>query len=425
MRRKPGRVFGEGAGSERTRLLRRGGRRAVPTLALLSTALLACTADDGELRTGWDGAVDTLADGRTVVQNGGTPLWPGDGGWRLREELRVGGAGGEGPDAFGRVEAVEVDTAGRVYVLESQAGEIRVFGPGGEYLRTVGRPGEGPGELQRPAGMAWGPEGALWVMDSGNGRYTAFDPESGDVLDQRRRPFGYFALPWPGGFDRDGRLHDIGLARVEGTPGVASLVRLDSAFFPADTLRLPELGEESTILFTRSDGTPVMSMPDPYTPRPVWALWSGGGMVGGQGEEYRLHYVGFGEDTVRTVALERPRSPVTDAERDSVLAVFREVEGDFAGDASPDRRPRVPRLKPAVRSLLEDDGGHLWVRPYGARGDRPAYDVFDPAGRYLGTVELPVEPGFVRPAVRGDRMVVVTRDELDVPEVVALRIEER
>lgn len=403
-------------------------RRVVtgPLAGLLAAALAACGPDAQAPRTaGWDGAVDTVAPGRTAVRNGGTPLWEEGGEWRLVEVSRVGAVEGDGPDAFGQIRAVELDDRGRLYVLDAQASEVRVFAPDGAHLRTLGRPGEGPGELGGPAGLAWGPEGALWVMDFRNARYTAFDPGTGEVVAERRRPFGFFALPWPGGFDATGRLWDTGLARVEGTPGVVSLVRLDSAFLPTDTLQRPEGDDEDSILLTRSDGTLVASIPDPFAPRPVWALWSRGGMIASDGAEYVLHQVAAGGDTVRTITLERPRPVVTDGERDSAMAAFRETAEQLAGDASPEREPRVPEGKPALRSVFDDDRSHLWVEPYRTRGEPAAWDVFDPEGRYLGAVAMPVAPAGVRPVVRGDRMAIVATDDLDVPVVVLFRIEGR
>lgn len=399
------------------------GAAVLTSWSVLALAVGACRQVDRPAEDGWDGAEDTLAGGRVVVRNGGRPLWGAGGGWRLEEVDRIGRLQGEGPDALGEIRAVEVDGQGRVYVLDSRAREIRVFDSGGRYLRSLGRPGEGPGELAAPAGLAWGPAGGLWVMDFGNGRYTAFDPESGEVLEERRRPMGFAVIPWPGGFDREGGLLDTGLGRVEGSPGIPSLIRLDTAFLPVDTLPLPRADDRDRILFTRPDGTPVMSMMDPFTPGPVWSIWPGGGLVAVRGVDFRLDYVHFGPDTVRTVELDRPRAPVSGRERDSVLVAFRETARQVGGSAEPDREPRVPDLKPAVRSVFQDDRDHLWVRPWAASGAPPTYDIFDPRGRYLGAVELPVAPApAVRPVVRGDRMVVATAGALGTPIVVVLRI---
>jgi len=45
---------------------------------------------------------------------------------------------------------VDADEAGKVYVLDRKAGQIKVFDPQGNFLRAIGRRGQGPGEFQEP-----------------------------------------------------------------------------------------------------------------------------------------------------------------------------------------------------------------------------------------------------------------------------------
>jgi hypothetical protein len=49
------------------------------------------------------------------------------------------------------------------------------------------------------------------------------------------------------------------------------------------------------------------------------------------------------------------------------------------------------------------------------------FEVFDPEGRYLGRVLLPFRLASV-PVIRGDVLVGVTENELEVPFVVRARI---
>ena len=92
----------------------------------------------------------------------------------LVEELRIGSVNGT-CDAFGQAFSVTVDDAGRIYMADFQANEIRVFDAQGECIRTFGREGEGPGEFRMLAGIAWQPPGLLWAMDAISYRLTAFD----------------------------------------------------------------------------------------------------------------------------------------------------------------------------------------------------------------------------------------------------------
>lgn len=71
--------------------------------------------------------MDTLPSGTIVVTNPSAGIRDSAGTWRVIEELRIGTADGTGPDLFGQVTALEMDPAGRIYVLEGQAQELRVF----------------------------------------------------------------------------------------------------------------------------------------------------------------------------------------------------------------------------------------------------------------------------------------------------------
>jgi hypothetical protein len=48
---------------------------------------------------------------------------------------------------------IALDAAGRLYVLETRADEVRVFDPDGEFLFGFGRPGQGPGDFEGPYGI--------------------------------------------------------------------------------------------------------------------------------------------------------------------------------------------------------------------------------------------------------------------------------
>ncbi|MEX2285252.1 MAG: 6-bladed beta-propeller [Gemmatimonadota bacterium] len=93
--------------------------------------------------------------------------------WRLTEERRIGRMEGEDPDLFGQPWAVEQDELGRIYVLDQQSKDVRVFAADGKHLRTIGRPGGGPGEFSNPFGLLWDSAGNLWVVDIGHARYSA------------------------------------------------------------------------------------------------------------------------------------------------------------------------------------------------------------------------------------------------------------
>jgi hypothetical protein len=367
--------------------------------------------------------VDTLAGGTVVVRNPSTPLLDLDSAWTVETRLRLGRRQGEGPEIFGSVADVVVDGMGRIWVLDGQAQEVRVFGPDGGFVRTVGGQGRGPGELAGAIGLSRGPGGRVWALDTENARISVFDT-TGAFLRSHRRESGGYTWSWRGGFDGRGRWYDAvyvpGAAASDPPAGGFRMVRYDSMSAPPDTLPVPsspwerqsfELGDESRRIAARV----------PFTPGVVWTLDPEGNFVVSPQRPYRIAVLSPRHDTLRVV--ERPWDPVpvTDEEVEAQveeLSWFTEQGGDVD-------RSRIPDEKPAVKDLFVDRTGHLWVlpfRPYGEVDD--AWDVFDPEGRWLGRLALPValEPD-PEPVVTSDRIVGVHTDEVGVEHVVVLALD--
>ena len=369
---------------------------------LLAVALVAaaCGAGDRAAPSRWGGSVDTLASGRIVVRSPDVPAW--DDTWILEERFRVGALEGDGHDLFGHIGGLEIGPTGELYVLDDQANELRIFGSDGSFQRAIGREGQGPGELRSPGGLALDSGGTLWLLNWGNGRYTGFDPVTGDVRREARRLVSFATFPWPGAFEKGAHLLDVGL-NADGQP---SILRLDTAFVPSDTLPLPAPAPDDRITFHRG-AVMIASMMEPFAPQPSWTPRPRGGVILGEGSAYRLHRIGFDGDTSMTMELEREPARVSQAERDSALAFFHEMAGSLDG-ATPDRQPRARGKKPAHGSLLVDDQDRTWVRSVPPAGRAPTWDVFAPDGRFLGQVDILDPVGFLRPAIRGGRMAVAT-----------------
>jgi sugar lactone lactonase YvrE len=394
----------------------------IPALILLSLNLAACGSDARPTAGEWTGTVDTLASGTVVVRNPAQGVWDEASAWTVEEELRLGTADGDGPELFGSIYDVAVDPAGRIYVLDQQAQEVRVFDAEGAYLRTIGRKGGGPGEFEHAVGMRWDSEGRLWVVDTRNARYSAFDT-AGVYQTAVRRESGFTRVPWIGGFDGEGRLWDSAM-RFDAKPGEHSEIlvafRADpDAPAPLDTLWLPtRQGERFMLLY--ENGLPRMSATVPFTTDIAWhfdparqRLWSA------DTDRYRIALQDVRGDTLRIIERAHQPLPVTAEDRRKAiegLAWFTEQGGKV--DAS-----RIPSVKPALGSFFTDDQGYLWVWPTTTSEDAgPVLDVFDPEGRYLGRVRLPFPVGYFRPLIVGDRIYAITQDELEVPYVVRARI---
>ena len=100
---------------------------------------------------------------------------------------------------------------------------------------------------------------------------------------------------------------------------------------------------------------------------------------------------------------------VSDSEWSAGLAEYREFrEKNPAASCDPASPARV-RLKPVLRNLVFDDAGALWVELRADDGD--VLDVFDRAGKLIGTLSAPTHDADIPIYVRGDRLYTITVDE--------------
>jgi sugar lactone lactonase YvrE len=394
-------------------LASRRSKMLMATFLSLPLLSLAC-ADGGASADAWTGTVDTLASGTILVRNGQQGAWGEEAPWQdLSVDLRLGKASGDGPELFGDIRDIEVDSLGRIYVLDSQAGEIRVFQPDGAYLRTIGRSGQGPGELQGPTGIEWGPGHRLWVEDTRNSRYSVFDT-AGAFITSFPRKSNWFGYAWSGRFDDEGFLY---LEQHQFAPEgrVDRLAKLDTSMAALDSFPLPSFDAPAYEL--KQDGLVRMAATIPYTARLVWTVAPDGTVWFGITDEYRLYQRSLEGDTLRIVEKAHDPLPVTTEERESALEPeFYQDMREQGADIDPNR---IPDHHPAWKGFSVGPDGYLWVVPETA-DSTTAIDVFEPTGRYLGRLELDamIRPLYPGPLVRGNRLYGIAQDELGVSYVI-------
>jgi hypothetical protein len=397
-------------------------RRAVVGV-VIGSILAGC---GGDRRDRAAVTVDTLPSGAVRVHNTGDGLWAEGEGWSVVEQVRIGSA--EPTDtifAFEDIWDVTFDALGRIYVLDRGARGVRVFDRAGNHVRTLGRGGRGPGEFWNPTGLGWGPGGELWVADPGNARYEVFDT-AGKYLYSRRRRIGSWSYPWGGGFDGRGRLYESQIVSVPGTNRYRGLyIRHETrdSVVATDTFPLP-VHEPKVYRIRMGDRRLVTGVP--FAPELTWRFDGRNGFWFGVSDAYRLIHRTLEGDTTMIVTREYTPIPVTD---DDMRRTRESFERLGPGALEQVDLSLVPDVKPAFETFVIDDRGYLWVvrtpAAPGARVDRDVvFDIFDPSGRYLGAVPAPVGI-YPPPRIVGDRLLGVTRDELDVPAVVVLTIQGR
>lgn len=376
--------------------------------------LLACAcASDSPPQEGRDSS--------NVIHSRREDGWPAERAWRLSFAGRIGAANASDDAAFGRVVDVTLDVLGRVWVADDMQKQLKVFERNGTLVRSIGRKGGGPGEFQAIAGFDWSPDGQLWVLDAGNVRFAVYDT-AGQLITTQPRVSGVTVAPWPGGFDRHGYLADTGNRREIGGQTVASLVRFSPGMRSADTLRLPPLKEQFFGEIRSGDARTqrVKQAPVPFTGTQIWGMDPEGFAWTAVTDQYRLERRAFDGTVERVVELQNKPRRVSRADKERILENYGWFE-QSGGRLDPSL---IPDHHPHLHNFFFDDGGHVWVLPTYFRGERPQLDVFNLDGRFLGQVQAPV-PFLSRPtpAVRGEWVAAIARDDDGVDSVVLMRLE--
>jgi hypothetical protein len=403
---------------------------AVAVMACATVGLTACGGDGGD--GGWEGVVRDSA-GVQVVESTGAGVWGRNDAWAVDTELLIGTAEGAAELQFGQIVGIDVDADGRMYVMDQQAHEVRVFDADGRFVTRMGKPGSGPGELSMAAGPVFVTGDGVAVPDLMNQRITHYDAEG--------TPSGSHPLLMADGIPTRWMKGGDGLivqqAMVMAFPGQEQvdpknlLLRRQPTGELVDTLLTLPIGR--TMDF--SGGQPRITL---FESEPMWTTDTRGRLIYGNNADYRLEVYGSDGSLERVVSRPEARRPLTDSDQAEFRRII-EAEWSRAG-MPPETRQMLSsglsfaRNYPAFANLLGGPDGSLWVQSVQtpetvkAQGGTfnmqdfggPAWDVFDADGRFLGVVTMPVR--FTPMLFEGDRVYGVQRDDMDVQHVARLAL---
>ena len=422
-----------------------GERIGIGRAALIGLAALAGLpgCGTGSAGGGWQAVTDTIAD-TVVVRTVAGSVW-GDTA-RLVEELRIGSLEGEDAYVLGNPVAMAVGN-GAVYVLDAQVPVVRMYDAAtGEHIRDLGREGGGPGEYNSPDGVAVLPDGRVAVRSPRVLSINVYGPD-GEFLEA-------WSHPSPG-------FHTYERFYVD-TAGTAWITAILAGNVPwewefgfigvsddgAVTDTIPVHGR---LAYERSDVTAAREnsasrRPVPFTGDLVWSFSPTGDLVESVTTRYAIYRFPR-EGPVLRIEREAGAVPVHPEEAEERRArITRGLQRQYGSWKW--NGPPIPETKPPLRALFADDDGRIWAvvsqpgrpvvsaseaaaeeartgRPVLRYREPPAFDVFDPEGRYLGPVSAPEALVFESPdpVAHGDTVWAVERDALGVPTVVRYRLE--
>lgn len=389
---------------------------ALPTLLAVLAVLAGCNAGDRAGERG-QGTTDLNVD---------VPEWVGS------VALEIGRSEGPAPYLLGWISGIEEDEDGRVYVVDGQAHEIRVFSPEGEFLHAAGGAGAGPGELTRPCCLALDPEGDLWVRDTGNGRYNRYRPESGALAFEGQRGMAHGDSNYGArtSFGPDGLLVDVG-HRADPATGRHQMIRHHTnaagEVVREEVITPPEpeeLGVFSVERVTPEGRTTFFFYP-PFGPTHLVAHGPGGGWAEAVGSAFDVRWYGpGGEPRPGLQVPDALGAPVGEAERTAAEARTREQLAGVGANEN-DARFRTAERKPPLVALHLDAEGRLWVQRSVTGGEANRAEIFGTDGRLVARATWPAGISFANGVFRADHAWGTSRNAEGAPVVVRVDWETR
>ena len=382
----------------------------------------------------------------------------------LEEEVRIGSV--DDPDqGFSRIDGVDVDREGRVYVFEGQDLQLRVYAPDSRLLRTIGRRGEGPGEFQWSSRFGVVGDTVWTIGQMMDRRITLFDregrvlstgrPEGVEVVVQGERTRG---LVLPSSMREDGLFtSDLAAFVRSRDPNGSGLAEDDTARIPlvlfdatgavVDTLGFEPLPPRTPEMEYVHVGSNRYPKPRPPSAEPIFTTLQDGWLcidrplaTGPDEGSFRVTRFGVRGDTLFSTRFTYRPTGYDDALLDSIAArgarrgsgVIAIVGGVIQTPEPPSDSLAVaaalraamdfPPFQPPVLATFVGDDGGLWLRREDNAGSSHRWIRLDPEGRPLGEVEVPKQVRVLWSS--GDVAWASDTDDYGIPWLVRYRVVE-
>ena len=102
------------------------------------------------------------------------------------------GGHGNGKGQFDSPRGIAIDSAGNIFVADTNNGRIEKFSPGGVFITSIGTSGKGHGQFGEPNGLAVDRFGNIYVAEASNHRVQKFAPDGTFMAEWRGPDSGFY-----------------------------------------------------------------------------------------------------------------------------------------------------------------------------------------------------------------------------------------
>ena len=340
---------------------------------IFASGLLLGIACQKQEKSSWKGTIETK-DGTTIVKNPKEPMY-GEPVLELTEDLAIEGSREIEEQMFQSIHTLDVDDEGSMYILDEQAGNIKVFNHAGSFVKTIGRKGQGPGEFGMPISLCFSKQRQIIVNDMGQRKILYFDKEGNFLKDFSIADKFLFFGP---------------IATSNGDLIVTYTIPQETPETILQKLN-PEFEPILTFVSLSMDTPPVINI---FVARSLtslrWAVTYDDEIIWAdiKNPEYEVHF--FDTDGKLTKIITREYVPISLSKDDR-----ERLEDETFGNNPTDQwEIRFPDNYPPFSGFSFDDHGRLFVKRYEKKVHKEGslYDLFDAEGKYIAQMRLKMDP---------------------------------
>ena len=278
---------------------------------------------------------------------------------------------------FSSFQTLEISSKGEILVADRDNPMLRLFDATGKPIWSGGQKGKGPGEYQHILRAAFRPDGGLDLVDFTGRRLTTLGPDRKLVSSHTLQTFSTTA-----GANDKGAI----VLGAESPMGTIKVFRVRGR--ELEPVTVPEIAKPAEGNAFKGSSVDIAS--------------NGTLAIIPSNDRYQIVLIDSAGKRLPDITREIERTRRTPAEEQAMRARLRGGMGQMmeameksAGKSS--SKAPVPvhgtsdlSLKPhfAVDGLRFDSSGRLWVRTMRGDGTHTIFDVFSPAGAFLGAVTL-------------------------------------
>jgi hypothetical protein len=322
------------------------------------------------------------------------------------------------PEDFGSIQTVRELRDGRILVADPLGAALYLVDMDAGKRTVVGSKGQGPQEYLQPDAVWPLPGDSTLLVDLGNARLVTLAPDlkfgaTRPIAQGDFEPGRPLVLALPQGVDGTGSVYFRTLGRgLGGEPADSgAILRLPRGGGAAVSVATIKLQDQRTTRSGGADNQNVSMEPLPLTPEDAWGVAPDGSVVIARSGDYHVEWVALDGTVRRGPAVPWESVRVSGADKEEFVADMGRSGGGIAVRLEiQDGRPSMslqrggmpgagrrevdrytwPDRKPAFHGarIPVDPQGRAWVRRHVRAGDPTTYDVFDRAGRRVGTVTL-------------------------------------